>query len=179
MTDDALIELSRLGRDALIKVAAKHAGEQLGELFVGFDTRRISTTVSRGLDRRATYSAPSGAASANPFSKSYKQHTLWETARRARLGLAVVMALAGSAGVSQAQGFVDCNFVTGVTCMFGEATGGLGKVITVPQPLDADDLQAQRERERAWEAHCHPIVDFDRYGVARYTYAHASCEFGR
>ena len=35
------------------------------------------------------------------------------------------------------------------------------------------------ERERLWLARCRPTVEHDQYGVRRYRYAAAGCEYGR
>jgi hypothetical protein len=35
------------------------------------------------------------------------------------------------------------------------------------------------ERERPWLARCKPAAEHDQYGVKRYRYAAAGCEFGR
>ena len=36
-----------------------------------------------------------------------------------------------------------------------------------------------RERDKAWEARCRPILRQDAYGVNRYVYAAPGCEYGR
>jgi hypothetical protein len=38
---------------------------------------------------------------------------------------------------------------------------------------------SRAERIREWEAYCRPILRYDRYGVGRYVYRVAGCEFGR
>lgn len=50
--DEAVIELAKLQREALERVVAKRAAEQLGEAWIGLDDRRHSTAM-RGPDRRA------------------------------------------------------------------------------------------------------------------------------
>jgi hypothetical protein len=46
-------------------------------------------------------------------------------------------------------------------------------------PRAQRDAAASAERERLWLARCRPVADFDDYGVKRYRYAAAGCEFGR
>jgi hypothetical protein len=46
-------------------------------------------------------------------------------------------------------------------------------------PRAQRDAAASAERERLWLARCRPVAEFDRYGVKRYRYAAAGCEFGR
>jgi len=97
------------------------------------------------------------------------------------IGFALAAALAMSTPIdsAQAQGVVTCGFETGITCLFGSTNGGLGKVIEVSPPRNVDELLAQRERIRAWEARCKPVIVFDNLGVGRYSYAAPGCEFGR
>jgi hypothetical protein len=48
----------------------------------------------------------------------------------------------------------------------------------IPEPV-GDSQRAQfAARDRRWVDHCHPTVQYDRYGVARYRYAATGCEFG-
>jgi hypothetical protein len=50
-------------------------------------------------------------------------------------------------------------------------------VINVPQPeKDAGDIEA---RDRLWRARCRPTIREDAYGVRRYQYAAAGCEYGK
>jgi hypothetical protein len=44
---------------------------------------------------------------------------------------------------------------------------------------DPQEEAESAERERQWEARCHPVVKQDQYGVGRYQYAAPGCEFGR
>ena len=44
---------------------------------------------------------------------------------------------------------------------------------------DPQEEAESAERERQWEARCHPVVREDQYGVARYQYAAPGCEFGK
>lgn len=41
------------------------------------------------------------------------------------------------------------------------------------------ELAESRNRERRWLARCRPVVRQDAFGVPRYHYAAAGCEFGK
>jgi len=51
-------------------------------------------------------------------------------------------------------------------------------IIEVPPLRSEQDLAESKERWRLWQARCKPLLDRDRYGVARYVYAQPRCEFG-
>ncbi len=59
---------------------------------------------------------------------------------------------------------------------WGEA--GDPYIRTVPQPTDETERTHAAERDRKWEARCKPTIAQDRYGVPRYQYSAAGCEFG-
>ena len=48
----------------------------------------------------------------------------------------------------------------------------------VPQPADPAEQVEATARDHRWVAYCKPFIVQDRYGVSRYQYAHAGCEFG-
>jgi hypothetical protein len=48
----------------------------------------------------------------------------------------------------------------------------------VPEVLGEAEKAQAATRERRWLIHCHPIVQHDPYGVARYVYAAPGCEYG-
>jgi hypothetical protein len=52
-------------------------------------------------------------------------------------------------------------------------------VITVPAPTNADDLAAAEARDRRWAERCRPVIRQDHFGMPRYSYSAAGCEFGR
>jgi hypothetical protein len=54
---------------------------------------------------------------------------------------------------------------------------GAGTVLWTPQT--EREAAESAERERLWLARCRPVADTDQYGVKRYRYAAAGCEFGR
>jgi len=48
----------------------------------------------------------------------------------------------------------------------------------VPQPADPAEQADATTRDRRWVEYCKPSIVQDRYGVSRYHYAQAGCEFG-
>lgn len=48
----------------------------------------------------------------------------------------------------------------------------------VPASRSGEDAAAFAERDRKWVERCRPTIIQDRYGVGRYHYAAARCEFG-
>jgi hypothetical protein len=50
--DEWIIERTKLEREAAENIAAKWASDQLGEAWIGLDTRRVVTMIPRGDDRR-------------------------------------------------------------------------------------------------------------------------------
>jgi hypothetical protein len=68
---------------------------------------------------------------------------------------------------------------SGGVCQWG--TGALPNpyIRQVPQPETAEERAAAAERERAWVERCHPVIVPDKFGVGRYQYSAAGCEFGR
>ena len=55
-------------------------------------------------------------------------------------------------------------------------TGG-GQAL--PWQIDSRETAAAIERERKWLARCRPVARQDQFGVSRYSYAAAGCEFGK
>jgi hypothetical protein len=51
-------------------------------------------------------------------------------------------------------------------------------VIHVPPPVSEEARSAAEARDRRWEQRCRPSIRQDRYGMPRYVYAAAGCEFG-
>jgi hypothetical protein len=49
----------------------------------------------------------------------------------------------------------------------------------LPWQIDPRETAAAKERERRWLARCRPIARQDQFGVSRYSYAAAGCEFGK
>jgi hypothetical protein len=59
---------------------------------------------------------------------------------------------------------------------WGEA--GDPYIRVVPEPAGDAERSQSAERDRKWEQRCKPVIAQDRYGVPRYEYAAAGCEFG-
>ena len=76
---------------------------------------------------------------------------------------------------------VNLNCVAGsgsFNCVAQLATAGDPYVRVVPEALGEAQKAQLAARDRKWLAQCHPVVERDRYGVARYHYAAPGCEFG-
>jgi hypothetical protein len=63
-------------------------------------------------------------------------------------------------------------------CVQISTEGGNPYVRVVPEPLAENERGQLAARDRRWVDHCHPVVQYDRYGVARYRYSAAGCEYG-
>jgi hypothetical protein len=98
----------------------------------------------------------------------------------ARLG-AVIGLSATSLTSAYAGGVATLSCLGGyrsVNCAAQWGTPGDPHVRTVPEALgDAEKAQAAT-RDRRWLIRCHPVVERDAYGVARYQYAAPGCEYG-
>lgn len=73
------------------------------------------------------------------------------------------------------------SFFTGsANCVFMERNGpgGIARIYKVEEPR-GEALDAALERDRKWLARCKPLIRQDAYGVGRYYYAAAGCEFGK
>lgn len=64
------------------------------------------------------------------------------------------------------------------SCTQVSAEVGNPYVRLVPEPLGENERGQLAARDRRWVDHCHPAIQYDRYGVARYRYSTAGCEFG-
>lgn len=65
-----------------------------------------------------------------------------------------------------------------VNCVVRWGEAGDPYIRTVPQPADETARSQAAERERKWEQRCRPTIAQDRFGVPRYRYSAAGCEFG-
>jgi hypothetical protein len=101
----------------------------------------------------------------------------WSVARLgAALSLSVVTLTSSYAGT-----VVDLSCIGGAksfNCVAQMATAGDPYVRVVPQVLGEAQKSQLAARDRKWVAHCHPVAERDSYGVARYRYAAAGCEYG-
>jgi hypothetical protein len=105
-----------------------------------------------------------------------------ETVSRAtvRIGAALVLSILAqtSANAGNASDPSCAGRWTGFNCaaLSGEANNPYIRL--VPEPLGDNERAQFAQRDRRWVDHCHPVVQYDRYGVARYRYTATGCEFG-
>jgi hypothetical protein len=97
-----------------------------------------------------------------------------------RIGAALVLSILAQTSAN-AGNATDPNCVgrwTGFNCaaLSGEANNPYIRL--VPEPLGDNERAQFAQRDRRWVDHCHPVIQYDRYGVARYRYAATGCEFG-
>jgi hypothetical protein len=65
-----------------------------------------------------------------------------------------------------------------VSCVGQWGPGGDPNVRAVPKSLGDEERAQAAARERRWLAKCEPVIERDRFGVARYHYAARGCEYG-
>lgn len=87
-----------------------------------------------------------------------------------------VAAASATAQEAESSGCVGSRFAINCASRIGPA--GDPFVRLVPPPADEAAAKHSLERERRWVDRCRPTIVQDQYGVARYTYALPSCEFG-
>jgi hypothetical protein len=99
-----------------------------------------------------------------------------------RLMVAVVAVLAVAPAAQAASAFNGSCVGSGrsIVCAarWGAAGPGSPYIVEAPGPANERAASEAAERERQWMNRCKPVVEQDRYGVARYRYAAAGCEFG-
>jgi hypothetical protein len=98
----------------------------------------------------------------------------------ARIGTALVLSILvltpARAGSVTSSGCVGA--WASYNCAQVSAEGGNPYVRLVPEPLGESERGQVAARDRRWVDHCHPVVQYDHYGVGRYRYSAAGCEFG-
>ena len=67
---------------------------------------------------------------------------------------------------------------TAFNCAEQSGDWGNPYIRLVPEPLGETERGLLAARDHRWLDHCHPVVQYDRYGVARYRYSAAGCEYG-
>jgi len=98
----------------------------------------------------------------------------------ARLGAAIGLS-ATTLTSAYAGGVATLNCVGGfrnLNCAAQWGTAGDPYVRAVPEVLGEAEKAQAAARERRWLIHCHPVIERDAYGVARYQYAARGCEYG-
>ena len=66
-----------------------------------------------------------------------------------------------------------------MNCTTSWASGSGMPLVVYMAPPDGQREREVAERVRAWEDYCKPALRYDHYGVGRYVYQVAGCEFGR
>jgi hypothetical protein len=66
----------------------------------------------------------------------------------------------------------------GFNCAEQSGVAGHPYIRTVPEPIGQGEKAQAAGRERRWLIRCHPMVERDEYGVARYQYVAPGCEYG-
>lgn len=106
-----------------------------------------------------------------------KSSAYWSLARLgAAIGLSAITLTAAYAG-----GVATLSCIGGarsLNCAAQWGTAGDPYVRAVPQALGETEKAQAATRERRWLIHCHPVIERDAYGVARYQYAAPGCEYG-
>lgn len=97
------------------------------------------------------------------------------TAAAALIMIAAVCSASYAAGIALG-GCVGGGGSFNCVVRWGEA--GDPYIRTVPEPADETERTRAAERDRKWEQRCKPVIAQDAYGVPRYQYAAAGCEFG-
>jgi hypothetical protein len=88
--------------------------------------------------------------------------------------------------IASSAGYADSTLIVGgcvgapgaINCVAKIGPAGDPYIRTVPQPETEVDKERAAARDRRWIDRCHPTIAQDRYGVPRYHYAAAGCEFG-
>jgi hypothetical protein len=102
---------------------------------------------------------------------------------RARLtgGAALLLLVATMSGPSRADGIATGNCVRTPNSFFCFAQWGSGGNPYIREVAPVTDPQAKAElaeRDRRWEARCHPTLKADAFGVMRYQYVADGCQYG-
>ena len=105
-----------------------------------------------------------------------------EAATRATVRIGAALVLSILAQTSANAGSVSNNGCTGrwsgFNCADLSGEAGNPYIRIVPEPVGETERAQFAARDRRWVDHCHPVVQHDRYGVARYRYSATGCEFG-
>jgi hypothetical protein len=104
-----------------------------------------------------------------------------ETASRAtvRIGAALVLSILAQASANAANvSTSSCAGQPSFNCTDQSGAAGNPYIRIVPEPVGDNARGQLAARDRRWVDHCHPVIQYDRYGVARYRYSANGCEFG-
>jgi len=100
--------------------------------------------------------------------------------RLAGLALVLTFGVPGSASADGLKMLTCTGSGGGMACikMYREGITD-PNVRQIPEVRGERELAEAAERDRRWVARCRPIARHDAYGVKRYEYAAAGCEYGR
>jgi hypothetical protein len=96
------------------------------------------------------------------------------------MGAVMMLSLATSTA-ALAGNLADLSCVGGArsfNCVAQWGPAGDPMIRTVPEAVSEAEKTHATAQDRKWLARCRPVVEHDRYGVARYRYAAPGCEFG-
>ncbi len=65
------------------------------------------------------------------------------------------------------------------TFRWGAPGSSIASIKHVDGPQTDEERAEAAEKDRRWVAHCRPALREDRFGMKRYVYAAAGCEFGK
>ena len=116
---------------------------------------------------------------ARTFTIGGKAAARWGGGAALALSAVLVTEQAASAGGALTGSCLGSGRSVMCSIQWGELSGGIPHIIKVPRPATEEELAEARERDRRWADRCQPVIRQDRYGVGRYTYSAAGCEFGR
>jgi hypothetical protein len=106
----------------------------------------------------------------------------WSSATWSAAHVAAVIVLSvASLTSAYAGGVIDLSCVAAsksFNCVAQWATAGDPYVRAVPEALGEVQRAQATARDHKWVTHCHPVVEHDTYGVARYQYSAPDCEYG-
>jgi len=105
--------------------------------------------------------------------------SIFTRAKTCVLAASTLAAITLTAADADTVGVGGCVGVKGsVNCVVRVGPAGDPYIRTVPQPENEADKERSAARDRKWIERCHPTIAQDRYGVPRYHYVAAGCEFG-
>jgi hypothetical protein len=105
--------------------------------------------------------------------------SIFTRAKTCVLAASTLSAITLTAADADTVGVGGCVGVKGsVNCVVRVGPAGDPYIRTVPQPENEADKERAAARDRKWIERCHPTIAQDRYGVPRYHYVAAGCEFG-
>ncbi len=110
------------------------------------------------------------------------RHTEASSASRSAASVSAAIVLSvGTLTSAYAGSVIDLNCVgaaNSFNCAAQWGTAGDPYVRQVPAALGEAETARLAARDHNWLARCRPVIERDRYGVARYRYSAAGCEFG-